>query len=177
MTIDLLCLKTWPQSYISIKYKNCCDPPCSDMSIQESSAQKLAYGEMQYGTALEMKYKRLRYSHSLAEAVVSQKQISTALSSCCAYQSNVVLISLSPSSEQLVPSIFPVLTRRMLLPCRAQLPFCSPSWNLLSDLCQTSTTHVRCHYAQFRGKLSLYINIWLSYSQLQCFTAAFCPPS
>ena len=40
--------------------------------------------------ALEMKYKRLIYSHSLAEAVVSQKQFTTALSSCCAYQSNVV---------------------------------------------------------------------------------------
>ena len=31
-------------------------------------------------------------------------------------------------------------------------PFCPPSWNLLSDLCQTSTTHVRCHYAQFSEK-------------------------
>ena len=27
------------------------------------------------------------------------------------------------------------------------VPFCPPSWNLLSDLCQTSTTNVRCHYA------------------------------
>ena len=25
--------------------------------------------------------------------------------------------------------------------------FCPPSWNLLSDLCQTSTANVRCHYA------------------------------
>ena len=50
----------------------------------------LAYGEMQYAIALEMKYKRLRYSHSLAEAVVLQKQFTAALSSCCAYQSNVV---------------------------------------------------------------------------------------
>ena len=109
------------------------------------------------------------------------------------------LISLSPSSDSLVPSIFPVLTRRMLLPCRAQPlfcppilefvigfvsnfynwcalslrtiqrknevsvlingwvtanysvsrpSFCPPSWNLLSDLCHTSTTHVRCHYAK-----------------------------
>ena len=57
---------------------------------QESPAKKLAYGEMQYAIALEMKYKRLRYSHSLAKAVVSQKQFMTALSSCCAYQSNVV---------------------------------------------------------------------------------------
>ena len=57
---------------------------------QESPALKLAYDEMQYAIALEMKYKRLRYSHSLAEAVVLQKQFTTALSSCCAYQSNVV---------------------------------------------------------------------------------------
>ena len=42
----------------------------------------LAYGEMQYAKALEMKYKRLIYSHSLAEEVVSQKQFMTALSSC-----------------------------------------------------------------------------------------------
>ena len=40
--------------------------------------------------ALEMKYKHLRYSHSLAEAVVLHKQFTTALSSCCAYQSNVI---------------------------------------------------------------------------------------
>ena len=45
---------------------------------------------MQYAIALEMKYKRLRYSHSLAEAVVSQNQFTTALSSSYAYQSNVV---------------------------------------------------------------------------------------
>ena len=57
---------------------------------QESQAYKLAYGEMQCAIALEMKYKRLRYSHSLAEAVVLEKQFTTALSSCCAYQSNVV---------------------------------------------------------------------------------------
>ena len=42
-----------------------------------------------HAIALKMKYKRLRYSHSLAEAVVSQKQFTTALSSCCAYQSNI----------------------------------------------------------------------------------------
>ena len=24
-------------------------------------------------------------------------------------------------------------------------PFCSPSWNLLSDLCQTLTDYVRCY--------------------------------
>ena len=33
---------------------------------QESSAQKLAYGEMQYAITLEIKYKRLRYSYTLA---------------------------------------------------------------------------------------------------------------
>ena len=105
----------------------------------------------------------------------------------------------------------------------SQPPFCPPSWNLLSDVSQTSTTHVRCQYAQFseqnevsilingwvianyrfsqppffrhRGicyriwvkllqlmcavithnlvkKRSLYINKWLSYSQLWFFTAA-----
>ena len=41
---------------------------------------------MQYAIALEMKYKRLRYNHSLAEAGVLQKQFTTALSSCCADQ-------------------------------------------------------------------------------------------
>ena len=34
--------------------------------IQEIPAQKLAYGEMQYAITLEMKYKRLRYRHTLA---------------------------------------------------------------------------------------------------------------
>ena len=71
------------------------------------------------------------------------------------------LISQSPSGESLVPSIFPVLTRRrMLLPCRAQPPFCSQSWNLYSDLCQTSTTVGRCHYAQFseKNEVSVLIN-------------------
>ena len=49
----------------------------------------------------------------------------------------------------------------------SQPPFCSPSWNLLSDLCQTSTTDVRCHYAQFgEKKRSLRINKWLSYGQI-----------
>ena len=57
---------------------------------QESPACKLAYGEMQYTKALEMKYKHLSHSHSLAEAVVLQKQFTTVLSSCCVYQSNVV---------------------------------------------------------------------------------------
>ena len=46
--------------------------------------------KLQYAKPLKMKYKRLRYSHSLAEAVVSQNQFTTALSSCCAYQSSVV---------------------------------------------------------------------------------------
>ena len=31
----------------------------------------------------------------------------------------------------------------------ARPPFCPLSWNLLLNLCQTSTTHVRYHYAQF----------------------------
>ena len=57
-------------------------------------------------------------------------------------------------------------------------PFCSPSGNLLSNLCQTSTTHVRCHYAQFseKNEVSILINDWVtanySVSQLP-----FCPPS
>ena len=47
---------------------------------QESPAKKMQYSEMQYAIALEMKYKRLKYSHNLAEAIVSQKQFTTALS-------------------------------------------------------------------------------------------------
>ena len=41
-------------------------------------------------------------------------------------------------------------------------PFCPPSWNLLSDLCQTSTTHMRCHFEQFSEKnaFSILINVW-----------------
>ena len=35
-----------------------------------------------------------------------------------------------------------------------------------SDLYQTSTTDVRCHYAHFGEKNGLYINKWLSYNQL-----------
>ena len=80
---------------------------------QESPADKLAHGEMQYAIALEMKYKRLRYSHTLSRP-----------------------------------------------------PFCPPSWNVQSDLCQNSTTDVRCHYAQFSEKRSLYIDKWLRYSPL-----------
>ena len=38
-----------------------------------------------YDIAFEMNDKRLRYSHGHAEAVVSQKQFTTALSSCFAY--------------------------------------------------------------------------------------------
>ena len=53
-------------------------------------------------------------------------------------------------------------------------PFCPPSWNLLSDLCQTSITHVRCDYAQFsEKKRSLYFNKWLSYSQLVFHSSHF----
>ena len=48
----------------------------------------------------------------------------------------------------------------MLLPCLAQPPFCPPYWNLQSDLCQTSTADVRCHYAQFseKNEVSVLIN-------------------
>ena len=62
---------------------------------------------MQYAIALEMKYKRLRYSHTLARP-----------------------------------------------------PFCPPYWNLLSDLCQISTTDVRYHYPQFseKNEVSILIN-------------------
>ena len=38
-------------------------------------------------------------------------------------------------------------------------PFCLPSWNLWSYLRQTSTTDVRCHYAQFsENEVSILIN-------------------
>ena len=57
-------------------------------------------------------------------------------------------------------------------------PFCPPSWNLLSDLRQTSTTHVCCHYAQFseKNEVSILINGWVTanYSVSQ---SPFCPPS
>ena len=55
--------------------------PCIEAGIRRNATCYIA---------LEMKYRRLRYSHSLAEAVVLQKQFTTALSSCCAYQSNVI---------------------------------------------------------------------------------------
>ena len=49
----------------------------------------------------------------------------------------------------------------------SRLPFCPPSWNVLSDLCKSSATHVRCHYAQFsEKKRSLHIIKWLSYSEI-----------
>ena len=88
------------------------------------------------------------------------------------------LISVSSSSESLVPSIFPVLTRRMLLPCRAQPPFYPPSWNLYSDLCQTSTTDVCCHYAQFSEKNEVYvlINGWVT-ANYSVSLPLCCPPS
>ena len=109
---------------------------------------------MQYAITLKMKYKRLRYSHSLAEAV---EEVHDRLVIMLRLSIKCRLISLSPSSELLGQSILPVLTRRMLLPCCAQPPFYSPSWNLLPDLCQASTTHVCCHYAQFSEKTkSLY---------------------
>ena len=34
----------------------------------------------------------------------------------------------------------------------ARPPFCPPSWNLYSELCQTFTTNVRCHQAEFNVK-------------------------
>ena len=118
---------------------------------------KLAYSEMQYAIALEMKYKRLRYRHSLAEAVVLQKQFTTALSSCCAdHQSR--LISLSPSSESLAPSSdsFVNPTNAITLPCTATI-LSAILESVIGCVCKTSTTHVRCHYAQVSEKTkSLY---------------------
>ena len=43
----------------------------------------------------------------------------------------------------------------------SQPPFFSSSWNLQSDLCQTSRNDVRCHYAQFSEKRIRPINKWL----------------
>ena len=149
---------------------------------------------MQYAIAFEMKYKRLKYSHSLAEAV----HHSLVIMLCLPIKRH--LISLSPSSESLAPSSdsFVNQVNAITLPCTAAIlsailefvigfvsnfyswcalslltiqrkdevtilinswatatcsvsrtPFCPRSWNLLSDLCQTSTTHVCCHHAQF----------------------------
>ena len=115
---------------------------------------------MQYAIALEMKYKRLRYSHSLAEAVHDSLVIMLRLSI------KRRLISLSPSSELLVPSIFPLLTRRMLLPCRAQPPFvrhlgiCNRIRVKFLQLMCAVITH------NSAKELSLCINKLLSYSQL-----------
>ena len=56
-------------------------------------------------------------------------------------------------------------------------PFCPPSWNLLSDLCQTSTTDVCYHYSQFNEKeVYILINGWVkaSYSVPR---PPFCRPS
>ena len=57
-------------------------------------------------------------------------------------------------------------------------PFWPPSWNLLSDLCQTSKTDVRCHSAQFSEKnvVSLLINGWVS-AKYSVSRQPFCPPS
>ena len=46
----------------------------------------------------------------------------------------------------------------------ARSPFCPPSWNLLFDLCQTSTNEVRCHYAQFseKNEVSILITGWVT---------------
>ena len=111
-----------------------------------------------------MKYKCFRYSHSLAESSCLAEAVHDSLVIMLRQSIKRRLIYLSPSSESLYPSIFPLLTRRMLLPCRAQPPFCPPSWNLLSDLCQTSTTHLCCHYAKFneKNKVSILINGWVT---------------
>ena len=57
-------------------------------------------------------------------------------------------------------------------------PFCPPSWNLLSDLCQTSTTHVRYHYAKFseKNEVSLLINGWVT-ANYSISQPQFSPPS
>ena len=161
---------------------------------------------------LEMKYKRLRYSHSLAEAVVSQKKVDDSLVIMLRRPIKRRLKYLSPSSESLAPSsdsffnpsicyylalhnrhfvrhlgicnricvkllqlMCAVITNISVkkqsscinkwlsyrqLQCFTAAIFCPPSWNLLSDLCQTSTTNVRCHYAQFseKNEVSVLIN-------------------
>ena len=64
-----------------------------------------------------MKYQRLRYSHSLAEAVVLQKQFRTALTI------KRRLNSLSPSSESFAQSsdFFVNPTNAVTLPCTATI--------------------------------------------------------
>ena len=53
-----------------------------------------------------------------------------------------------------------------------------PSWNLYSNLCQTSTTNVRCHYSQFteKNEVSILINGWVTANDSISWTS-FCPPS
>ena len=60
----------------------------------------------------------------------------------------------------------------------SQPPFYPPSWNLLSDLCQTSTTDVRCHCAQFskKNEVSILINDWVT-AKYSVSRPPFCPPS
>ena len=81
--------------------------------IQESPAQKPPYGEMQYAITLEMKYKRLRYRHTL-------------------HGRNFV----------------------------RHLGICHPNCVKLLQLMSVVITH------NLVEKRSLYINKWLSYSQL-----------
>ena len=40
-------------------------------------------------------------------------------------------------------------------------PFCPPSWNLYSDLCQTLTDYVRCYSVQFIKKRRLSQTVFL----------------
>ena len=47
----------------------------------------------------------------------------------------------------------------------SQPPFCPHLW-ICKRMCQSSTTDLRCHYAQFSEKRSLHINKWLSYGQI-----------
>ena len=55
-------------------------------------------------------------------------------------------------------------------------PFCLQSWNLSSDLCQTSTTNMRYRYAHFsKNEVSTLINGWVTANY--CVSRPpFCPP-
>ena len=87
------------------------------------------------------------------------------------------LISLSPSSESLVPSIFPFLSWRMLLPCLhgchfvRHLGICNRIRVKLLQLMCAVITHKSA-----KNQLSVLTNGWVTsnYSVLQ---PPFCPPS
>ena len=66
---------------------------------------------MQYAIALEMKYKRLRYSDSLAEAVVLQKAVHYSLVIMLCLPIKRRLSSLSPSTNRLRHLAIRLLTR------------------------------------------------------------------